>query len=371
MRITAAILAAALVLPAQAQFFQRLFNPQVEVTLTHPPGLGLAVRRVVFAPAEDRRSEELISAFVADLTGASGLEVIDRGRLDSILAEQKLGASGLMEEATALRLGRLLGAPVLLSVKVHALRARQVPLSRRVQEEDDHGRERTVVEYISRTEAELAASVQAVDCLTGKVFKAIRLSASPARENMSQEGRPQYPPSREVLDQALREATRDLHRLLLPWTERRQLTFHDDRDYGMKEAYLRLRVEDPRGALRLSREARDRARADAGARRRHRARTAYNLGICHLVLGEYAEALPALREALAEEPDNDIFQEALRACRQATSLLAACREAETLGGPAAAGSLEDRLRRLEELRGRGLITDQDFERRKAELLKEI
>lgn len=371
MRIPAAILAAALVSPAQAQFFQRLFNPQVEVTLTHPPGLGLTVRRVVFAPAEDRKSGELTAAFVADLTGASGLEVIDRGRLDQVLAEQKLGASGLMEEGTAVRLGRLLGAPVLLSVKVHALRTRQVPLERKVPWKDHMGREKELVEYISRTEADLSASVQAVDCQTGKVFKALRLSAAPVEENRALGGRPEYPAAQDVRDRAIREASRDLHRLLLPWTERRQLTFYDDRDYGMKEAYLRLRAEDPQAALRLSREARDKAQADAGARPKHRARTAYNLGICHFILGEYQEALPILREAQALEPDNDIFRESLQACRQARSLLAACREAETRGGPAASGALEERLRRLEDLRGKGLITDGDFERRKAELLKEI
>lgn len=35
-----------------AQFFDRLSNPQVTVSLTHPPGFGIKVNKVAFGPQQ-------------------------------------------------------------------------------------------------------------------------------------------------------------------------------------------------------------------------------------------------------------------------------------------------------------------------------
>ncbi|BDU75760.1 CsgG/HfaB family protein [Mesoterricola sediminis] len=376
MRMPAVLLAAAVSTGAQAQLFQRLFNPEVEVTLTHPPGLGLQVRRVAFAPVTDRASAELADALAVDLAAQGTLEVMDRANLDKVLAEQKLGASGLADEATAVALGRLIGAPVLLIVKTHAFRTREVPLTAQHTVRDLQGAERQVTTYISRTEAELSATLQVVDCATGRLYRGLRLSASPYLASESMTGRPPYPSSVEAKDRAVQEVLRDLRRLLLPWTERRRLVFYDDRDFGMKAAYGRVRAGDAAGALRLSLEARDLAQADPAAKPRQRARAQYNAGICHFIQGDYAAALPLLEAAQGLEPGNGIFLEALAECRKAQGLLEACRRVEARSGAPSekAGrspSLEERLRILEDLRAKGLLSEEEAARRKAELLQEI
>ena len=85
---------ALLALPAPAQFWSELANPKVEVTLVHPPGLGLKVERLALAPSRDLNSRELVDALTADLVQSRQVEVVDRGHLDAVLKEQELGASG-------------------------------------------------------------------------------------------------------------------------------------------------------------------------------------------------------------------------------------------------------------------------------------
>ena len=56
----------------------------------------------------------LADMLITDLTQAPGLEVVQRERLEVVLREQSLQAAGRMEEKTAVRIGRLTGATVIL-----------------------------------------------------------------------------------------------------------------------------------------------------------------------------------------------------------------------------------------------------------------
>ncbi len=50
---------------------------------------------------------------ISDLTNVPGLNIVERTRLQALLAEIELGGTGLVEEGTAVRAGRLLGAGVI------------------------------------------------------------------------------------------------------------------------------------------------------------------------------------------------------------------------------------------------------------------
>ena len=78
MRLLAPALLTLLALPAQAQFWSELANPKVEVTLVHPPGLGLKVDRLAFAPTRDMNSREMVDILTADLVQSRQVEVLDR-----------------------------------------------------------------------------------------------------------------------------------------------------------------------------------------------------------------------------------------------------------------------------------------------------
>lgn len=367
--------------PARAQFFERLFNPDVEVGILHPPGLGIAVTRVAFAPAADRAAEDLAGTCMARLLQQGGVEVLDRSQLDAVLRERRLSVSGLVDPGTAVELGRLLGAPVLMVVKVHRDEARETT-SREVREggKDKQGKELPpVVTHIARTQVEFIASVQAVDMATGRVFNLQRYTAAPSAEARLKDKRPDFPSATLLREQALGEVATQMVRLLVPWTERRKLIFYDDQDYGMKAAYRLLRSGDARGALERSREALAAAKANPRCEPKHLGRVHYNLGMCHFILGQRAEAQGYLKLARDLDAGNGIYQEALAECQRAEALAADVQQAVQRGEalsaspetPKAGSSLEDRLRRLDDLHRKGLITEEEYRAKRAELLKEL
>jgi TolB-like protein len=93
---------------------------------------GHKVAVVEFASLEGRSTplgKYLAEELTTRLFRARRFAIVERQLLDRMLAEQKLGASGLLDESTASRLGRLVGADALITgtitdlsdhLKVHA-----------------------------------------------------------------------------------------------------------------------------------------------------------------------------------------------------------------------------------------------------------
>lgn len=378
---------ALLALPVQAQFWSELANPKVEVTLVHPPGLGLKVERLAFAPSRDLNSRELADALTADLVQSRQVEVVDRAHLDAVLKEQELGASGYVEPATIAKLGKLLGPSVLVIVNVN-----RSDLSRNQSTKEERSTDpRTKQEVVRRkrtsiTSLDFSATVQVVDLSTGRVFGAQRLEDTPSLSNTSYDGYPAYPKDSEVRRLAFETAKVKVLRMLLSWSEVRKLTFFDDETFGMDKAHQRLKAGDTRGALDLAQEGLDQSRRDKGQKPKYYPRAQYNVGIINFILGRYEEALPYLRIALDMQPDASIFQTALRECQEAIDLQAALRRAES--GPAGAArpdprlqpkaeaapakaSPEERLQKLQELYRKGLLDKKEYDAKRAEILKEL
>ena len=392
--LTALLAAGVLALPAQAQFWDALINPEVNVTLVHPPSLGLKVQRVAFAPVSGRAAEDLVAACIADLSGSSQLEVLDRGNIEKILGEQKFSNSGLVDEQAAVELGKLMGSAVLLFVKVQRMDVKHVPLSSTAPSWTDKKGTYypAVTTYVSKTQVDFNASVQAVDLATGRIHSQQRIAVAPSRETSSDRGRPEYPSDTEVMEMAVGLARTEVHRMLLSWTEARKLIFYDDKDYGMKDAYRRLQLNDNPGALQKSLEAVTAAKADPKVKPKYVGRTNYNVGMCQFILGDYAAALPYLKAARETDPSHKIFAGAENECLRAVKLAedmsrVDARSAKVEMAPSGAAapqarapepvsakpavSAEDRLIKLESLRKKGLITPQDYQAKKAEIMKDI
>lgn len=388
MRTVMPLALACLSMPIHAQFWSELANPKVEVTLVHPPGLGLKVERLAFAPARDLNSRELVDALTADLVQSRQVEVVDRAHLDAVLKEQELGASGYVEPATIAMLGKLLGPSVLVVVNVN-----RSDLSRNQSTKEERSRDYKTKQDVVRlkrtsiTSLDFSAMVQVVDLSTGKVFGAQRLEDAPSLSNSSYEGFPAYPRDADVRRLAFETAKVKVLRMLLAWTEVRKLTFFDDDVFGMGRAHERLKAGDLRGALDLALTGLEQSRQDRSQKPKYYPRAQYNVGIIRFIQGQYEDALPFLRAALDMQPDASIFQTALRECQEAIQLQEALRRSEQRAegapprpGPAAApapeappakASPEARLQKLQELFKKGLLDKKEYEAKKAEILKEL
>ncbi len=378
----ATILAALACLPLGAQFWSELANPKVKVTLVHPPGLGLKVERVAFAPSRDRDSRELADALSADLVQGRAVEVVDRAHLDSILMEQGLGQSGYLQPETIAKLGKLLGptAMVVVNVSRRDFSRTQGSAVEQYRDMDKHV-DATRTRYSARTTLDYAASVQVVDLSTGRIFGAERFEESPSAETSSYEGHPAYPRDAEVAQKAFDSIRAKVSHMLVAWPETRDLVFFDDEVFGMDKAHALVKAKSYDQALDAALQSLDQSQKQAGQKPKYYPRAYYNVGIIHFIRGDYGSALPFLQKALDMQPDASIFQNARKECDEAMRLQDALRAmAKPVDAPApardtaaakSADTAEARLQRLQELYKKGLLSKAEYEQKRQEILKDL
>ncbi len=343
------LLAAAL--PAPAQFWSRLANPSVEVVLRHPPELGLHLERVAFAPPRNASSRDLGDALLAALVHG-GVRVVDRGR------------------------GGAEGPTHLVEVDVTRDEVRHEEFAK--EDKDREGRVKSTTRTWT-TRLEYVADIRLVELASGRSLEVLRVDERPRASASSDKSAPAKPDAgplrRQVREAALAKALRQL----LAWDEVVQAIYFDDEKYHMEAAYQRLQAKDRPGAWREQREGADFARVDAKGDPKYRARALHNLGVLAFQEGRLEEALSYFREARDLQPEASIFRDALKDAERAKAVAAALeayqgtrpRRPEASSRPAGKPSVEERLESLERMRQKGLLSDSEYQAKKAELLKEL
>ncbi len=397
-QVPALILPVLMAAPLSGQVFERMFNPDVNVTLHHPPGLGLKIKRAAFLLPKNPFGRELVTLLMEDLTRQSPIELVDRSHLDQILEEQELGTQGYLEPATVARLGKLLGPSVLLIVDVTRCKGTVTPLQNKRDIVKDKKVVGVEVTFLTKTRLDFVATFQAVDLETGRIFGVQRFALEPEAVAESKEGQPEAPPEGPLREIAYEQVKHSVHRLLLPWSENRKLIFYNDKAYGMKTAYQYLEGGDAEGALRRSLEALDQAMQDPKSQRKHKGRTHYNVGMCYFILARHGEAVPYLKSAREIDLENTIYRDALSECLKAIELqdqlqMVEARSQASIPVPPNENektntqtqpsnvnttqdqkglkSIEERLIKLDTLKQKGLITESEYRKRREEILKEI
>jgi len=408
MRPTTALLVACAALctsstRAHAQLFDRLLNPQITVTLSHPPGLGLRVSRIAVAQAVGDKADQVADAITSDFV-TGGMEVMDRQHLQSTIAEHQLNLSGMVDQQTAMAMGKFLGSTALIFINVQRAATAQQSLhdfvedSRRIQH----------VRYISQTRASLKVSVQTVDLTTGRTFQAKVFEANPVVQTSSiDQCCAEFPTDFEVFDAAIQTVVSQVHAQFLPWTEERKVFFFDDKDCQLKVAFNLLKAGDLDGAAKQSEANVVACQAGPKVDAKKLAHSLYNVGMTAFLASDYAkasdffaqaqrakvigittEAMAELNRAMALETESRRVDErtAQAAAAQATTAPApppvapAPAPAQTASRRTSAtpptavkvkATPSERLKQANELLKQGLITQDEYDKKKAEILKDM
>lgn len=86
---------------------------------------------------KDRASAIVTERLTSEIAANPGLEVIERGRLDEVLQEQKLAAKGVVDPATAKHIGNILGADAVVTGTVIELDDNNVEVNARLVDTQD------------------------------------------------------------------------------------------------------------------------------------------------------------------------------------------------------------------------------------------
>lgn len=379
--------------PATAQFLGKLLNPGVTVTLEHPPDLGLTFSRVAFPAAHGTCSTEFVNALIEDFVD-QGVEVIDRHHLEMILDEHDFALTHYVDRNTAAELGQILGPSALVLVDITRCATEWNRTYKDYETEDGWQRQ-----FYATVKGYFKASVQIADLETGRIFRARTVLAQSELRNESDSGYPEYPSEYAVRDKFLRDARFQVFRLLFPWTETKTLTFFNDDRCNLKEAYQLLKIGDVQATAARSLQNLERCKSDRKAKEKNLAHAYYNVGMTHLIQGNHEDAQTYFRQGYQIKPGS-IFQEAITECQRAQRLTEELQQYETameiaMENKAAAAedrlaerseepstesaealngsspSIEDRLAKLKSLLAKGLITETEYQEKRAEILADL
>lgn len=389
----------------QAQFFKIELQPHtIPVTIPHPPEFNMTVKRVAFGgisgPCSDMLADKIQNVFISN-----NVEVIDREHLNQIMAEHNFQTSDYADPRTASHLGKIVGAAALVFVRVDECNPERTHLNNT--QNLFNGQTQTT--FISKTRISLEASIQTDDLTTGKVMEAKTLKSAPDQEASSPQGYPEFPPVDVVRDTAMQSVAQQVYQLFFPWTQQVQLPFYSDKDCGLREEFDLFKRGDHEGALKLSLSNLDQCKAGRKTKEKTLARAYYDAGVAYFAAGDYQDAQTYLHQAM-ESKGADAVAQAASAVGQAQSgaeEVAAYRKRAAqvpapspipMGPPSASAapvnpgpppatvqpqavnaasgstpklSVEQRLKQLDELLKKGLITRKDYDAKKAEILKSL
>ena len=358
-----------LALPAHAQFWARLGNPDVKVTATHAPDLGLLLGSVAVAPVAPQAAEAA-DAVRAELAG-DGAKLMDPATVTWACAGENLSAP---DGDMLVRLQRRLGDVRLILVTVSRADIQQ---TRSTHPGKENGK--SVTYQVADTAIAFEGQLRVADLASGRLYAPAAFHASPHASAESAEAPPAFPDAAPLRAQAVAEARAVAAHMLLPWTETFTEICFNDRVYDMDKVYARIKANDLQGARDQALQSARAARADGGGELKYRARAIYDLGLVALMQGQTEEAQLRFREALNLLPDASIFQDAMRDAAKVQAAAEGLARWRNRGaavepapdpGPAPSGdSPEARLKSLKRLHDQGLITDKDYEAKKAEILK--
>lgn len=375
-----------------AKMWDSMTNPKTSIQIEHPPSLPLRVKRVAFGETKGGACADSLQSRVLDDFFANSVEVVDRSQLDAVIAEHRLQGSALFDQKNASEVGRLLGAEALIFVEV--LACNSTPSKKPVQYIVN---KQLVNGYKFVLTGVLRGQLRTIDLTTGKLLAMKRFEARQA-----QEADGGYPPADSVMQAAELDAAGQIRRMFFPWQEPMELIFYDDKDCGLKTAHSLLKALDFDGALAQSEQNLENCRSQGTVKPKLLAHAAYNVGMMHFIRASYDKAVEYLTEA-AKLNSSDVITEALAKCRtakrtademaryevdQATFLAESSGEAPppaeharttakaaglapSPAKPAGGNSLEERLRKLDSLRDKGLITKEEYAQKRAALLAEL
>lgn len=374
----------------EAQFWEKMSNPRIAINLTHPPKLGLQLKKLAIAQPSGECAEEIADGLGSLLAG-KGIEVVDRQNLQAVLAEHRFSTSGYVDADSAAQLGKMLGPSALVFVKVTRCRS-----EKRVTHEDRRTSQRIIRRHFATTEFHVRGTFQTVDLTTSRIFAASPLNVDWKRVNHSDEGVPEYPSEDIVRDEAMQMAVRGAASYLVPWGETRSVYFYDDKECGLNLAYASLKANDIARTVQKSEENLANCKVASNRKNNTLAHAYYNAGLSQLLIHEHAKAMAYLEESEKLRGGDIVTQTIAEAQRSAQLALAAQRvEQKTAQFEQAAAAtkardsaptvmekkpadpaktaepIEDRLRKLDALFKKGLITKDEFEQKKTALLREL
>lgn len=225
--------------------------------------------------------------------------VFDRNRLEGIMKEQKIQHSGAFDESTAVQLGKLIGADLMLVGRVQQDDVSDTQNRNRV----PRGPGFTV----NTTYYVLAVNVMLIDPKTGATIDQFTIDVSIKDSKVGVAFTPGSPQHSVMQRKALDDWGTKFDCMVNPCETTEIIKLKSDPSFkkDLESAVARANIDEPEEAVRIIKEVQARELKPAA---KHKA--TYNYGLILLAQGQCKEALALFKEAYLANADSDDYKEA-------------------------------------------------------------
>lgn len=213
---------------------------EVEMTIIHPGEVNITkYTTVAMGNISGNLGDKLGDLLRARLVEAGFVKVIDRKRLETILKEQGISQSELMDEASRLKLGKILSASALINGHYSGDYSEEVTHS---DSKDKKGNNQRTYKRQGKYVTE--GNIEITDMETGQILKSINLqnSSGSGKKGLfgaildgsddTEYGTNDEPPKQidqsKLMDKCVSKDFVTLFKALSPWQEKVKVPFEDD-----------------------------------------------------------------------------------------------------------------------------------------------
>lgn len=259
--------------------------------------------------------------------------------------------------------------------------------------------------YLASTPYNIHGSIRLINVSTRRVILSEPIRVSFTETNDSYKGHPEFPQTVEVERRAVDEAVQKVAAILTTTRPKAELLFFNDKACGLKDGHRLVVGGDTEGALHFLQESLESCKATSAKKTKVLARAHHNVGVLQIMLGDHENAHRNLQSAVqlhdgpyikqafdfsikaktsasrAEEVEartREMNEQLMRAAQSAPAAQPAAPPPPATAPPPALqetaspiDQLAERLKKLEALFKAGLITKDDYDAKKAEILSEL
>lgn len=276
--------------------------PTMTVPVTRPAEVNLrGINKIAIGEIKGNGEQEITDLLTSKLFESGKFEVVDRANLDKIVKEHKINLSGAIDEKTAAKMGKLVGAAVLVFGNVSLYKTEQKNTVGQPWVDKQGYRHQS---HFKTVTAKATVSLQVVGLTTGTVLAAKTISQQAEQSTSADNGWPEDPDKDIALNEAREKTVAAFIKMIAPYTDYVTVTFapNDSKLPELERGVNFAKVGRWKDAIEQFKSATQKNPVHDGAW--------YDLGLAYEYSFMFKEAEEALNEAIKIKPSSqEYFQE--------------------------------------------------------------
>jgi len=272
--------------------------PSAKVPINRPAEINLmGIKQIAIGNIQGNAGRAISESITEKLFQSDHFKVVDRANLKKVLSEQSLGASGAVDEDTAVKMGKLLGASALITGRSDVKFNKSRSVSKTYYTKD----KQPYRYYHAKTKAHQSTSLKVIDLTSGQVVAVRNFSKSATRDESDRNGYPPYPDQSILFGKTNSATVSKFAKMIAPYTEYVKVSFENDKTPECKAGIQFAKAGDWRETLEQFKLAVDKNPTNC--------KSWYNLGIAYEYNYMYDEAISALKQSNKLKPSSKCIKE--------------------------------------------------------------